>query len=267
MFLLTSAVSYADDSTLEEIECTLTPIDRSNIHPNGDRVAYEAAASTSQSTSTNWSGYVAATDLSGSTGNGSVTYVAGQWVVPTLAATTDDTYCAIWVGIDGYNSNSVEQIGTSHNWINGAQQNSAWFEMYPNGSFDITGFPVNNGDVISARVGYKGNGVFKMTIINHTQGVTTTIPYSYTTSTSVVRSCAEWVVEAPYSGGILPLSDFQNVTLNYCSAIINGVSGLINNGSWMNDEITMQNSSGTVEAQPTVLLKGGSCFQVRWESQ
>lgn len=269
ILLLSSAVSYADDSSLTEIECTLTPIDRSKIHPGGgDPTFQEFTSATSQSSSTNWSGYVAATDLSGATGDGTVTYAAGEWVVPTLSATSDTTYCAIWVGIDGYTSGSVEQIGTSHNWVNGAQQNSAWFEMYPNGSYDITGFPVNNGDVISARVGYKGDGIFKLCLFNHTQGVSTTIPYSYTTSTTAARSCAEWVVEAPYSGGILPLSDFRTVTWNYCSAIINGVHGLINDGSWMNDEITMVNgSTGAVEAQPTSLLKGGSCFQVTWESE
>jgi hypothetical protein len=223
--------------------------------------------SLSQSTSTNWSGYVAATDLSGTSGNGTVTYVAGSWVVPTLATTPDDAYCAIWVGIDGYNSDTVEQIGTSHDWNNGTQQNYAWFEMYPNGSFEISDFPVDNGDVISARVGYKGNDTFKLVISNHTKGVTTTIPTSNTMTANAARSCAEWIVEAPFSGSILPLSDFQKITMNYCSAVINGVSGTINNGHWMNDEITLADSSGTVEAQPTILLKNGSSFQVAWMAE
>lgn len=249
--------SAAVDQPMVEIECALKPIDRAKIHPNGDYY-------TSDSTSSNWSGYVAATDFSGTSANGTVSYVAGSWVVPTLVASTDATYCAIWVGIDGYLSGTVEQIGTSHDWVNGAQQNYAWFEMYPNGSYEISGFPVNNGDVISARVGYKGDDTFKLVILNHTQGVTTTIPTSNTMSTSAVRSSAEWVVEAPYSGAILPLSDFQLATFNYCSAIINGVSGSISDGSWLNDEITMVGGSGGVQAQPSGLLKDGSCFQVTW---
>ncbi len=256
--------SIAEVPQMVEIECSIKPIHRVKIHPKG--ASRTAHSPTSQSISTNWSGYVAAADLNEAASNGTVSYAAGCWVVPTLVATSDDTYCAIWVGIDGYNSSSVEQIGTSHNWTNGAQVNYAWFEMYPNGSYEITGFPVDNGDVISARVGYKGNDTFKLVIFNHTKGVSTVIPSSYTMSSSALRSCAEWIVEAPYAGSILPLSDFQTVGLKYCSAVINGVSGTINNGQWMNDEIVLQGANG-VEAQTTALSPDGSSFQVVWKSE
>ncbi|MGC2595739.1 MAG: G1 family glutamic endopeptidase [Rhabdochlamydiaceae bacterium] len=257
----------AVEPQLVEIKCSIRPIDRSKIHPSGNYATSQSTTSpTSQSSSSNWSGYVAATDFTGTSANGTVSYVAGSWVVPTIKASTDTTYCAIWVGIDGFLSDSVEQIGTSHNWVDGAQQNYAWFEMYPNGSYEISGFPVDNGDVISARVGYKGNDTFKLVISNLTKGVSTVIPSSNTMSTSALRSSAEWVVEAPYSGMILPLADFKLVTLNYCSAVINGVSGTINNGEWMNDEIVMETQKG-IEAQPSALLKNGSCFQVAWQSE
>ena len=262
VLLLVSLSSWTkvDYPPIVEIECSIKPIDRSKIHPTGE---YDS----SQSASTNWSGYVASADLTGNNANDTVSYVAGSWVVPTLAATTDDTYCAIWVGIDGWMNGTVEQIGTSHNWSNGAQQNYAWFEMYPQGSYEISGFPVDNGDVVSGRVAYDGDNTFKLVITNFTKGVSTAIPTSYTMSSTALRSSAEWIVEAPFSGSILPLSDFQTVTLNYCSAVINGVHGLINNGAWMNDEITMEKTNGVVEAQPTVLLKEGSCFQVAWKSE
>lgn len=260
-FLLTAAASWSaeSDKPTVEIECSLKRIDRSKIHPRGDYA-------TAQSTSSNWSGYVAATDFSGTSANGTVSYAAGSWVVPALTATTDTTYCAIWVGIDGYLSPTVEQLGTSHNWVNGAQENYAWFEMYPNGSYEITGFPVDIGDEISVRIGYKGDSNFKLVMFNYTKGVSTVIPSSDTMSSTALRSSAEWIVEAPYAGGILPLSDFKLVTLNNCSAVINGISGTISNGNWMNDEITMEGSSG-VEAQPTALLKSGTCFQVKWVSE
>lgn len=264
VFLLVASALCAE-VVVQEIECELKPIDRSKIHPNGNQALF-VPASTSQSSSTNWSGYVAATDLTGTSGNDMVTDVAGSWVVPTLVATTDATYCAIWVGIDGYSSESVEQIGTSHNWSNGAQQNYAWYEMYPSGSYEISGFPVDNGDVISAKVAYEGNNTFKLVISNLTKKISTTIPTSQTMSSSAARSSAEWIVEAPYSGEILPLSDFKAVTLNYCSAVIDGVKGAINNGKWFNDEITMAGQKG-VEAQPSSLLKNGTCFHVAWESQ
>ena len=248
-----------DYSEMEEIECTISPIDRSRIHPKGSA----AVTASGQTVSSNWSGYVAAPTFQQSA-TGSVTYAAGCWTVPTLSATPDNSYCAIWIGIDGFLDGSVEQIGTSHNWVQGVQQNYAWFEMYPQGAFEIIGFPVDNGDVISARVGYKGNDTFKLVIFNHTKGVSTVIPAWYTTSPGTSRSSAEWIVEAPYSGSILPLSDFQLTTLNYCSAIINGVQGTI--GEWVNDAITMEGWCG-VKALPSALLKNGSAFSVAWESE
>jgi hypothetical protein len=65
------------------------------------------------SKSTNWAGY--AVQTSGKKpSNDVVTDVKGSWKVPTVTASTDGKayYSSIWVGIDGYSSSSVEQIGT-----------------------------------------------------------------------------------------------------------------------------------------------------------
>ncbi len=265
MFLVNSAWSaeVGGPPELKEIECKVKPIDRSKVHPKQSfrDESFTNKAISSPAKSPNWSGYVAAPTFEASEA-GSVTYVAGSWIVPTLLPTPDSSYCAIWVGIDGFLDHTVEQIGTAHNWESGEQQNFAWFEMYPSGSYEIVGFPVENGDMIGAKVAYKGNDQFKLIITNHTKAVTTTVPVSYTTA-SVDRSSAEWVVEAPYSGGILPLSDFQIATLNYCAATINGKLGMINDDLWKNESITMGNST-MLKAVPSVLLKDGSCFQVRW---
>ena len=266
LLLSLTARVRAEEMHIREIQCGVKPIDRSEIHPSGSATFKPPVIADSQARSNNWSGYVAGLDLSGSAGNGTVTYAAGEWVVPVLKSTPNNAFCSVWVGIDGWNNGTVEQIGTSHNWINGRQRNFAWFEMFPKGSNEITGFPVATGDVISARVSYEGNNTFKLTIINHTKGVSTTIP-SNLTMASVNRSCAEWIVEAPSSGGVLPLSDYQRVTFNYCSAVINGVHGLINNRSWMNDEITMEDRHGNIKSRPTALLKDGSCFQVSWAAE
>jgi len=256
--LLFLAASLPVWSEPTEIKCGLKPLDRSRFH--------KKSAVTNQTSSENWSGYVAAPSLTAPVA-GSVSYVAGSWKVPDLSATPDTSYCAIWVGIDGFTSATVEQTGTEHDWSNGAQTNYAWFEMYPQGSYEITGFPVNVGDQISARIGYKGNNIYKMVLTNITQNVTTTIPTADTTSSSGQRSCAEWVVEAPYSGEILPLADFKLATFNYCSATIEGVTGAINNGKWVEESIEMVSASGAAEATPSALLKNGACFQVTWVSE
>jgi len=256
------AEEFVDESSFVQIECLVRPIDRSRIH-RGQKSG--AAGATVRATSTNWSGYIAAPSLSTSK-TGSVTYAAGSWVVPSLLPTPDSTDCAIWVGIDGALSATVEQIGTSHNWFQGAQENFAWFEMYPNGSYELVGFPLDIGDQISARVSYKGNNVFKLVLFNHTKGISSEVPASQTTMAGTQRSCAEWVVEAPYSSGVLPLSDFRLVTFNYCSAVINGLSGTINDSRWVSEPVTMQGSSG-VKALPSSLLKNGTCFTVFWEHE
>ena len=61
------------------------------------------------------------------------------------------TYCAVWVGIDGYSSSTVEQIGTESDVVNGTPTYSVWYEMYPKGSMDVP-LAVSAGDSISASV-------------------------------------------------------------------------------------------------------------------
>src|SRR5437870_4998940 len=60
--------------------------------------------------STNWSGYAAETNLTAPAAN-AVTAVSGSWVVPQVTGSSTG-YSSVWVGIDGYSSATVEQIGT-----------------------------------------------------------------------------------------------------------------------------------------------------------
>jgi hypothetical protein len=252
----------------QKIECTIIPTNQEEpcclhaSHPNipGPR---SSRIPSNIATSTNWAGYAAANNISHPTKN-SVSAVSGSWIVPILKPTPDNSYCAIWVGIDGYGSPSVEQIGTSHNWINGVQQNYTWFEMYPSGSFAINGFPLIPGDVISASVVYSGNSIFTLTIVNDTRQVYFTVPTSYTHSTVALRESAEWIVEAPFLNGILPLSDFVTAYLWGCVATINGVSAPINNSSWQHAGIEMIMANNVAKAIPSALLADNGSFFVTW---
>lgn len=249
------------------IECTITPIIQkesqlSHPHIPGPR-SLDKRALPNQVTSTNWSGYAAASNFTKPVKN-SVSAVFGSWIVPKLLSTPDDSYCALWVGIDGYTSSTVEQIGTSHDWVNGAQDNYAWFEMYPGGSYSIGSFPLSPGDVISASVVYSGNSIFTMTIWNDTRQVFTTIPTSYTRSTTALRQSAEWIVEAPYYNGILPLSDFVTAYMWGCMATINGVTGPIGTGSWKNVPIQMVTNNGTPKDFISTLLPDKGSFFATW---
>lgn len=217
------------------------------------------------STSTNWCGYAAATDLSFPRPR-TVNAVAGTWTVPTLLGPNPNGYSAVWVGIDGFTSPTVEQIGTESDWINGAQVNYAWFDMFPRGSFQIIGFPVNNGDVITGIVTHITGNSFQLILLNFTQNVFTIIPSVYTKLSGARRSSAEWIVEAPtdINGNVLPLANFGTLPFMNSIATIRGVTGPINDPSWQNDAITMVTPSNTTKAAPSALSPDGSSFTATW---
>src|SRR5262249_48351858 len=143
-----------------------------------------------------------------------------------------------------------------------------WFEMYPHRGYLITGFPIEPGDTFSASVSYAGGELFVLSITNLTKGVAYTVPPKYT-KMKASRESAEWIVEAPSGGGVLPLANFGTVSFSGCSATVNGVSGAIDNPAWQYDAITMASGS-TVKAQPSTLKDSNvhgttvSAFSAKW---
>jgi len=261
--------SLAAVDTHAKIECELQPIVRGGSSEAGDVSSGKGSYRLDgllESSSTNWSGYAAI--LNSRNINNTVTAVTGTWIVPALSPTPDNAYSSIWVGIDGYSNGTVEQIGTEQDWINGTQQNYAWFEMYPAGAYLIVGFPVQVGDVITAYVRYMSRNTFQLTIYNNTKRVYAVIPSSYTQSSRALRSSAEWIVEAPSSNtGVLPLAHFNNATFGNCYATISLSTGAINFPFWKHDQLTMVTPTGTVKALPSNLTPNGAGFTVAWEHE
>jgi len=253
-----------------ELKCALIPIPRPPRPDKRKPFVKDEAKHTrphlpiSFGTSTNWAGYVGATNLS-TPAPKSVNQISGTWNVPTIFSSDIKTYSSIWVGIDGYSSSTVEQIGTEHDWSNGAQVNYAWFEMYPNYSYLISGFPVIRGDSISAKVAFQGNDSFGLTIANNTRKVYMTIPSSHTKSTTAQRSSVEWIVEAPFMNSILPLAQFSNIAFSNCNATINNILAPIRNNSWVNNALTMVTSNNVVKAQTSALSPDDKGFSVAWK--
>jgi len=213
------------------------------------------------STSTNWSGYAVETNFARPQ-SGVVTDVKGTWAVPTVTG-TNNAYSAIWVGIDGFSSNTVEQLGTEQDWINGKPVYSAWWEMYPGPSFTITGFAVKPGDTITAEVKYIGGGLFTLSMTDVT---TRQVFATNQQSKSAKRSSAEWIVEAPWMGGVLPLADFSTSTFSGASTTLKGLTGSISDSAWQKTSINMVNSSGGLKASTGPLLSDGTSFNVTWVS-
>jgi Peptidase A4 family len=209
--------------------------------------------------STNWSGY-AVTGASGS-----VSIAKGSWVVPAIQGSCTSTaqYSSFWVGIDGFNSGTVEQTGTDSDCQNGAPTYYAWFEFFPHPSFLINGMTITPGDHMTAQASFNGRS-FTVTITDTTTGAT------FSTSSRVrgaQRSSAEWIAEAPSSsGGILPLANFGTVNFSSCTATLNGSTGTIGSYGSSVQQITMVTSSGVIKAQPSALSGSGDSFSVTWKS-
>jgi hypothetical protein len=225
----------------------------------------------SVTTSTNWSGYA----VTGA--RNAVTDVKASWTVPAIQSACPSTnqYSSFWVGIDGYNSNTVEQIGTDSDCQGGVPTYYAWFEFYPHWSYGISLSPqIAPGDKISAEVTAGAGGLFTVSLTNVTTG------QSFSTSVkmnSAQRSSAEWIAEAPWSGGVLPLADFgaAEYGVNYTSVVntsyatVSGRTGPIGSFGLPDasnspvQEITMVTSSGASKAAPTSLSTDGSSFKIQ----
>lgn len=209
--------------------------------------------------STNWSGYATLLNQTSQQYN-AVSNVAADWTVPFVTCVPGNQYSAIWIGIDGYNNNTVEQIGTGQDCRNGTPNYYVWYEMYPRGMVR-TNLLVLPGNTVTANVQYTGNFNFQLKLTNQTTG------NSYTTTQRLAarRQSAEWVVEAPSSVfGVLPLSNFGTATITNASTTMNGHTGSISDTTWHNDKITMQSGS-TVKASPSNLTSGGTSFTDSWD--
>jgi hypothetical protein len=201
----------------------------------------------------NWSGYAAETNLN-TPASKAVTMVSGSWTVPKVTGTTT-AYSSVWVGIDGYSSFSVEQLGTEQDTSrSGATTYYAWWEMYPNPSILISTIAISPGDSISASVSASG-ATFTLKMTDNTNGES-----FFTMQTATAQqSSAEWVVEAPSSySGILPLANFGTATISQAKATINGITGAIDNAAWQNTSIDMVSSSGAIIDQTSGLTDANS---------
>jgi hypothetical protein len=200
-------------------------------------------------TSTNWAGYAVQTNLDSPQAN-AVTAVSGSWNVPSVAG-KGTAFSSIWVGVDGYTSSTVQQIGTSSDIVDGQPQYYAWYEMFPNDSFSVANLTIRAGDSISASVTYIGSDQFSLQLTNNTTNESFSITQ---TAYGAQRSSAEWIVEAPSSSnGVLPLAKFGTANITGASATIGGETGPIDNPAWQNASIDMVSSRGVTKATTSVL--------------
>jgi hypothetical protein len=206
-------------------------------------------------TSTNWAGYA-------DTGS-NFSKVSANWTEPSGSCGSSlVSMAAFWVGIDGFNSSSVEQDGTMIECYLGTKYEYTWWEMYPTNSVQTVGSTVAAGDKISASVTRSGTSyALKVTDSTHPANTFSTTQ----TGSGDANSSAEWVAEAPSSTfGVEPLANFGTWNATGDAVTSGSKSGTIS--SFPDDKITMADSAGLTQALPSALNSGGNAFSVTWKS-
>ena len=251
----TRAASTAPSA--REIATARTYIEHLAIGQHGTNHAVAGHASKlkalTQVESTNWSGYA-------DTGSGFKT-VTATWKEPTGHCGSGTSLAAFWVGIDGFSSDSVEQDGTLIECSGGTPVYFTWWEMFPTNDVQVVGETLVPGDLINASVTRSGDS-YKLSVKDPTH------PANSFTTTQTCSDCAnssaEWIAEAPSSSsGVEPLSDFGTWSPYAATVATTSKTGVIS--SFTDDEITMADSSGNVEAQPGKLGSNGKYFTVTWK--
>jgi Peptidase A4 family len=198
-------------------------------------------------TASNWSGY--------SVDGASAVQAIGTWQQPTATCGIgENSWSSPWVGIDGDNSNTVEQTGTDSDCSNGKPSYYAWYEMYPQKLFTIN-MAVVPGHIYTSSVTY-ASGVFTLKLSDDSTNPITTF-VTQQSSKKARRSSLEWIMEGPSGSG---LTNFGQVNFSSDSGTINGQTGGLSSFTNRN-EITMVSNSA-VRAQPSALSRDG--FGVRF---
>jgi hypothetical protein len=175
--------------------------------------------------SVNWSGFADVESASNT-----VSSVSGQWVIPTVRCPSgpyryQDAFIANWVGIDGYDNGTVEQLGSATQCFEGVTYYYVWYEMFPAGTVEEgTVACINNnvdcpqpGDFIAASVTVTPGGAtnnYTLALTDYTRPQESFSVTASCSSTTCLDASAEWIVERPafdlpFGFQILPLVDYS----------------------------------------------------------
>jgi len=212
---------------------------------------------TTRLSSYNWSGYadVSATSQTFSS-------VSGEWRTPTMTCSREDTITSEWVGLDGFNSPTVEQAGTVGWCFEGTPTYFTWYEMYPSGTVEV-GTSLRPGDKVTATVS-RGGTSYTLALTDATHAANSFSVTKPCPLTTCLDTSAEWVAERPsFQIGIAPLADYHRWTVHNASVTANGTAGTIS--SYRSSyKINMMDATGSYQLSTTSYLVGGRCFSDYW---
>jgi Peptidase A4 family len=215
--------------------------------------AFNSPRATGKINSTNWAGYAAARP------RGSFRFVQATFFVPYVDCTTTmNAFSSHWVGLDGLDSRTVEQLGVEAGCSGPHPQYYAWYEMYPGNEAAV--FFVRPGNSIVASAYYnRRTAMFVLKLNDTTTGQHFTRSLKCPVSLCA-RSSAQVISESPSdsSGQALPLADYRAASFSDITVTDSrGHRGRLNSRWWNTYQIIQVGStSGSVAGQPTSLYRG-----------
>jgi hypothetical protein len=214
-----------------------------------------------------WAGYVVTAP------HVAFTNVTATWRQPAVRCVRGaaPALSAVWVGLGGYASTVLEQVGVSANCDRmGKAGYFAWFELIPDTAHAIDE-KVSAGDTIAASVKRLRLNLVELRIEDRTRGWTFVRRITWDASES---SSAEWIVEAPYSCirfscHPAPLANFGSVTLRDVVAVGNGSRGTLSAPGWTKTAISLMPCASTPSGSRAGAIPGaasgdGTTFVIAW---
>jgi peptidase A4-like protein len=225
----------------------------------------DAVRNVTATASFNWSGY-ADTATKAQT----FTKVSGAWTTPSVTCSAEDQVTSNWVGLDGFGSSTVEQLGTISWCFQGKPVYFTWYEMFPAGTVEV-GTALKSGDKISASVTRTGTSY----ALKLTDSTTSRNNISVTKTCSLTKckdTSAEWISERPgfsdSSGnflGFVPQVHYNAFKLTSGAQTSSGKSGTIGTGPGVHT-ITMIDDTQTYNLNTVSTLTGGNSFSTTWKN-
>jgi hypothetical protein len=207
----------------------------------------------------NWGGYSVAYNFSDP--KPLVTGVSGSWVVPQVQISQNDTFSAIWVGIDGFFGHTLIQTGTEQDCVGGIIQYSAWYELLPSDAVTIDTMEVSPGDKITASISLENplGSIWSIRINDLSTGQSFSQNFPYSSN----KLSAEWIVERPdVNNALSKIADFGSVTLSDCKVTMDNEVGAF--GYFPSVRIFMYDTNGTRLADVSDYSNDGASFTVQY---
>ena len=206
-----------------------------------------------------WAGYVVETDLEKT--HEQVVGVNASWTVPRIRVSSTDSFSSTWIGIGGRFDQTLIQVGTEHDSVNGNEYYSAWYELLPDKAVRLTDMSLSPGDLITASITLFDAATNKWSINIYDATKRQGFQQTFTYNSSQVST--EWIVESPtLNGQVSSLANFGTLTFKDAYAKIGENVGAIGNFSY--SQIIMTNDLSLQLASVSPLSADGSSFNVTY---